>query len=141
MNGNHHINALVKKANTAYKSILRFNSAPEKVKLTLYKSIIRPTFEYAPLPSFRSRKCNLEKLQKLQNKSLRFVNGSRLLDFVPNTVLHQKFSIDNVKERLYNLAKRQINTILDGELEHTHILQNFIAPQIQGQSLWTDFTD
>ena len=29
LNGNHHINALVNKANTAFKSIQRFRSAPE----------------------------------------------------------------------------------------------------------------
>ena len=107
LNGNHHINALVNKANGAYKSIQRFRSAPEKVKLTLYKSIIRPTFEYAPLPSIRSSKCHLDKLQKLQNKVLRFVNGSRLLDFVPNSVLHDKFEIENVRQRLFNLAKNK----------------------------------
>ena len=62
--GNHHINALLKKANTAYRSILRFRSAPEHVNKTLYKSIIRPTIEYAPLPSNRSKKCHIQKLQK-----------------------------------------------------------------------------
>ena len=56
LNGNHHINSLVSKANVAFKSIYRFRSAPTHVNLTLFKSIIRPTFEYAPLPSFRSKK-------------------------------------------------------------------------------------
>ena len=56
LNGNHHVKSLLKKANASYNSIQRFRSAPEKVKLTLFKSIIRPTFEYAPLPSIRSKK-------------------------------------------------------------------------------------
>ena len=135
LNGNHHINALAKKANIAYRSIQRFRSAPEKIKLTLYKSIIRPTFEYAPLPTIRSSKCHLDKIQKIQNKVLRFVNGSRLLDFVPNTSLHEKFKVESVHQRLLNLAKKQVNKILDGNLEHIQTLQNFIAPQ---QTLWND---
>ena len=135
LNGNHHINALVKKANSAYKSIQRFRSAPETIKLTLYKSIIRPTFEYAPLLSIRSKKCHLEKLQKIQNKVLRYVNGTTLLDFVPNAFLHEKFKIESVHQRLKNLAEKQVNKILDGNLEHIQTLQNFIAPQ---QKLWND---
>ena len=140
LNGNHHIGALVKKANSAYKSIQRFYSAPEKVKLTLYKSIIRPTFEYAPLPSIRSKKCHIEKLQKVQNKVLRFTNGSRLLDCIPNKVLHEKFKVENVEQRLLYLAKKQVNVILSGNLDHVQTLQNFIAPQIQGLVLWNDIT-
>ena len=128
------------KANSAFRSIQRFRSAPEKVNLTLYKSIIRPTFEYAPVPSIRSSKCHLEKLQKLQNKVLRFINGSRLLDCIPNAVLHEKFKIEIVSQRLLNLAKRQVNVILAGNLKHTQTLQNFIAPQVQGQTLWNDIT-
>ena len=140
LNGNHHVNALVKKANSAFKSIQRFRSAPEKVKLTLYKSIIRPTFEYAPLPSFRSSKCHLNRLQKLQNKVLRFINGSRLLDCVPNAVLHEKYEIEPVSQRLLNLAKKQVNVILSGELEHTETLQTRIV-QPQGQTIWNDITN
>ena len=117
LNGNHHINALVNKANTAFKSIQRFRSAPEQVNLTLFKSIIRPTFEYAPLPSFRGKKCHLDKLQKLQNKALRFINGSTLLDCIPNAVLHDKFKIEPVRDRLLYLAKKQVN-ILSHDLQH-----------------------
>ncbi|CAL4124877.1 unnamed protein product, partial [Meganyctiphanes norvegica] len=122
LNGNHHVNALVKKANSAYKSIQRFRSAPEHVNLTLLKSIIRPTFEYAPLPSIMSRNCHLEKLQKLQNKVLRFINGSRLIDRIPNAVLHEKFKIESVRERLLKLANNQVNVLLSQALEQTETL-------------------
>ena len=109
--------------------------------MTLYKSIIRPTFEYAPLPSVRSKKCHLDKLQKLQNKVLRYINGSRLIDRIPNTVLHDKFRIESVKDRLMNLAKKQVNTILAVENEHTQILQTIIASRPQGQTLWQDIIE
>ena len=138
LNGNNHINALLKKSNSAFSSIQRFYSAPEKVKLTLYKSIIRPTFEYAPLPSIRSKKTHFDKLQKFQNKVLRFINGSRLIDRIPNNFLHAKFKTESIKDRLRSLAKNQINKILHDDLQHTHILQTRISSLLPGQSLWQD---
>ena len=141
LNGNHHINALLKKANAAYKSIQRFSSAPEDVNLTLYKSIIRPTFEYAPLPSVRSKKCHIDKLQKFQNKALRFINGTKLIDRIPNAFLHNKFKIQYVKDRLMALSKKQINTILNDNLAQINTLQNNIASLTHGQMLWQDITN
>ena len=104
--GNHHINALLKKANIAYKSIQRFRSAPEHVNKILYKSIIRPTIEYAPLPSIRSKNCHAQKLQKFQNKVLRFINGTRLINRISNQSLQMKFQIELVNDRLLALAKK-----------------------------------
>ena len=111
------------------------------MNLTLFKSIIRPTYEYAPLPSLRSRKSHLNKLQTLQNKVLRFVNGTRLIDRIPTTVLHEKFNVENVKDRLLNLSKRQVNSLYAGNLEHIQTLQNTIASLPHGQTLWQDIID
>ena len=138
LNGNHHVKSLLKKANASYNSIQRFRSAPEKVKLTLFKSIIRPTFEYAPLPSIRSKKSHLDNLQKFQNKILRFINGTTLMDHVPNASLHEKFKIEDVRSRLMDLAKRQVNKIVSDDLQHNHDLQTHIASLTQGQILWQD---
>ena len=138
LNGNHHVKSLLKKANASYNSIQRFRSAPEKVKLTLFKSIIRPTFEYAPLPSIRSKKSHLDNLQKFQNKILRFINGTTLMDHVPNASLHEKFKIEDVRSRLMGLAKRQVNKIVSDDLQHNHDLQTHIASLPQGQILWQD---
>ena len=136
--GSQHINALLRKSNTSYNSIQRFKGAPEKVNLTLYKSIIRPSFEYAPLPSIRSKKCHLDKLQKFQNKVLRFINGTSLIDRIPNDFLHNKFKIHSIRERLHSLAEKQVKTILNDNLQHTNILQNKITSLTHGQSLWQD---
>ena len=138
LNGNHHIRALLSKANASYNSIQRFRSAPEKIKLTLFKSIIRPTYEYAPLPSIRSKKCHLDNMQKFQNKALRFINGTTLMDHVPNTLLHEKFKIMNIRGRLMELAKRQINKIVSDDLQHNDDIQTHIASLPQGQILWQD---
>ena len=138
LTGNHHTKALLRKANASYNSILRFRCAPEKVKLTLFKSIIRPTFEYAPLPTIRSKKGHLDNLQKFQNKALRFINGTTLMDHIPNASLHEKFKIEEVKGRLLNLAKRQVNKIVSDNLQHSQDLNTHIASLTQGQILWQD---
>ena len=72
---------------------------------------------------------------------LRFVNGSRLLDFVPNSVLHEKLEIENFRQRLFILAKKQVNVIQAGNLHHVETLQNFVAPQVHGTSLWNDISN
>ena len=108
------------------------------MNLTLFKSIIRPTFEYAPLPSIRSKECHLNNIQKFQNKVLRFINGTTLIDRVPNAVLHEKFKIVDVRDRLLNLAKRQVSKIVVDNLQHTLDLQTHIASLPQGQILWQD---
>ena len=136
--GNHHINALLKKANIAYKSIQRFRSAPEHVNKILYKSIIRPTIEYAPLPSIRSKNCHAQKLQNFQNKVLRFINGTRLIDRISNQSLHMKFQIELINDRLLALAKKQINKILSQDLEQANFLKTNIASIAPGQTLWHD---
>merc|ERR1712055_485818 len=99
------------------------------------------TYEYAPLPSFRSKKSHLNKLQRLQNKVLRFINGTRLIDRIPTTVLHEKFNVEKVKDRLLYLSKRQVNALYSGNLDHIQTLQNTIASLPLGQSLWQDITD
>ena len=81
---------------------------------------------------------HLQKPQKLQNKFLRFVNGTRLIYRITNISLHIKFQIENINDRLMNLAKKQINTILSQDLEHVNILKTNIASLTQGQTLWQD---
>ena len=94
--------------------------------------------EYAPLPSIRSKKCHIEKLQQFQNKVLRFINGTRLIYCITNVSLHIKFQIETISDRLMSLAKKQINTILSEDLEHVNILKTNIASLKQGQTPWQD---
>ena len=87
-----------------------------------------------------AKKCHLNKIQILQNKVLRFINGSSLIDRIPNAVLHEKFKVENTKDRLLNLSKRQVNALYSEDLEHIQTLQNNIASLPRGQSLWQDIT-
>ena len=87
-----------------------------------------------------AKKSHLNKLQTIQNKVLRFINGTRLIDRIPNAILHEKFNIENIKDRLLYLAKRQANSILSQNLDQVQTLQNTIASLPQDQSLWQDIT-
>ena len=46
--------------------------------------------------------------------------------------------MENINDRLMNLAKKQINIILSQDLEHVNILKTNIASLTQGQTLWQD---
>ena len=60
------------------------------------------------------------------------------MDHVPNTLLHEKFKIMNIRGRLMDLAKRQINKIVSDDLQHNDDIQTHIASLPQGQILWQD---
>ena len=60
------------------------------------------------------------------------------MDHIPNAALHEKFKIEEVKSRLLDLAKRQINKIVSDNLQHSQDLNTNIASLTQGQILWQD---
>ena len=60
------------------------------------------------------------------------------MDHIPNASLHEKFKIEEVKGRLSNLAKRQVNKIVSDNLQHNQDLNTHIAYFIQGQTLRQD---
>ena len=60
------------------------------------------------------------------------------MDHIPNASLHEKFKIEDVKVRLSNLAKRQVNKIVSDNLQHSQDLITHIASLTQGQILWQD---
>ena len=60
------------------------------------------------------------------------------MDHIPNASLHEKFKIEEVKGRLMNLAKRQVNKIVSDNLQHSQDLNTHIASLTQGQILWQD---
>ena len=59
-------------------------------------------------------------------------------DRIPNAFLHEKFNLEKVNDRLMNLAKKQVNSILQVNHEHTQVLQTIISTRPQGQTLWHD---
>ena len=94
----------------------RFRHAPAKIKLYLYKALIRPLLEYPPTRLAKSCKTNLEKLQKIQNRALRFVYNVKWDDFTSNQQLHVRAKIPTMTERLNKLSEKADVTFKDNLL-------------------------
>ena len=88
--------------------IRRFQLAPQKVKTLLYKAIVRPTLEYPYLLLYKTGKCNLRKIQKIQNNSLRFILNLKRKDRIKITEMHEKLKIEPLNIRLNKLAKKML---------------------------------
>ena len=102
------INTNISKAVHNLVKLYRFRSAPIKVKKLLYKAIIRPTIEYPYLLLHKTGKTNMKKLQRLQNKGLRFILNVKRSDKVKIKTLHEKTKIDTINVRLNKLAKKML---------------------------------
>ena len=113
LNSSHHITLITAKAKTQINKLNRFKNAPSKIKLILYKSLIRPLIEYPSIPLALSNKTHTKKLQKVQNAALRFVNGTSLKDRICMSSLHNKFKIDAFNVRIHKLAKKCLNTMVN----------------------------
>ena len=104
-----HIRQLVEKANFNLKKLYRFKSAPQKIKLTLYKSLIRPLMEYPSIITANTSDTQLHKLQVIQNKALRFILNTHWTDFTTIQQLHDRARVDMVKDRLLKLQQKALD--------------------------------
>lgn len=106
-----HIRAIKSRASFHLKKLNRFRSAPIKIKLHLYKSLIRPILEYPSYPLSITSKTSKRKLQSIQNRALRFINNIRLKDKIKIDYLHSQSKIEAFNIRLHNLASKNVNKI------------------------------
>ena len=65
-----HITSLVTKATWQLQRLYRFRSVPSKVKLCVYKALIRPLIEYPAVLLADSSEGQIKRLQVAQNKAL-----------------------------------------------------------------------
>ena len=79
--------------------------------MTLYKSLIRPTLEY-PCTSLRKIGYgNKIKLQRIQNKCLRFIKNITLKDRVKIKDMHESLKIEPLNVRIDKLCNKVYNKI------------------------------
>lgn len=55
----------------------RFSGCPERVKLHLYKALVRPIIEYPPIPLHTISRTPWHQLQGIQNKAVLWAKGVR----------------------------------------------------------------
>ena len=94
------------KALTQLHKIKRFISAPPKIKLHLYKALVRPILEYPAPLLVNSAKSSIHKLQLVQNKALRFIYNVKWNDFTTTDSLHKRANILTIQDRLKQLNNK-----------------------------------
>ena len=99
------------------RKLSRFSTAPSRIKLRLYKTLIRPMLEYPPTQLVNSSSFLLNKLQVIQNKALRFALNYKWYDFITNDVLHERAKIPKIHDRLKQLRNNFIQKFHDVYLQ------------------------
>ena len=90
------------------KKLYRFKSASPKTKLQLYKSLISPLLEYPSVHMSSSPATYISKLQKVQNKALRFIYNYEITDYVPSQFMHLQANLDPLNVRLSKLSRKAL---------------------------------
>ncbi|KAF7672587.1 RNA-directed DNA polymerase from mobile element jockey, partial [Astathelohania contejeani] len=106
LNSSDHVQAKTGIAKGSLARLFRFRQAPTSVKLHLYKMLIRPLLEYPSTPLDLSTRTNQRKLQRVQNKALRFAANLTLDDRVPMVQIHEFLEIEPINRRLCHLSRR-----------------------------------
>lgn len=72
-----HIKNIVGYASRTLTALYRFKQMPTKIKLHLVKTRILPILDYPSIPTHTLSNAQLSKLQKVQNRALRFAANQR----------------------------------------------------------------
>lgn len=99
-----HIRQQRHRASTTLRKLRRFRCLSSKLKLYLYKALVLPLMDYPPIPLNTIKPTNWRKLQSIQNRALRWVNGD--LPPYETTVeeLHNKYKLEPLNIRNFRLA-------------------------------------
>lgn len=93
---------------------------PTRIKTHLIKILILPLLDYPPIPTHTLTKTQLGKLQRTQNKALRFATNQRYPYTMNTREIHTYTKTDTINVRLY---KRALRTWERLELLEYHHLQ------------------
>ena len=103
---NTHIKNRTQQANRTLYKLYRFRDMPIKIKTHLIKTLVLTVLDYPPIPTHTLSKTQLSKLQKVQNKALRFATNQRY-PYTMNTIeIHTHTKTEPINIRLHNRAKK-----------------------------------
>ena len=121
---NIHINQKVAIASKALSNLERFRDSSKNTKLHLYKAFILPLLTYCPLALSLSAPTNLLKLQRIQNRAVRFALGAKWFDFRTSESLHEDSGILPINITLYNRTEKHLNTFADRHRNTYNFIDN-----------------
>lgn len=131
-----HVNERHKIASSALTKLKRLSSCPEKIKLRLCKTLIRPILEYPPIHLNTISKSSWYKLQGVQNKAILWVKGIRWPNPRPLVrELHQTYDLEPINIRIYRMAEKKWNRLEYTEDEnYTKLVE--IHNNTEGEHRW-----
>ena len=101
-----HITQRAQQANITLTKLKRFSTCTTRTKLRLYTSIIRPVLEFPPVPLHLASNNQMIKLQRIQNKALRWATNTCYPDTTTTQTLHERHKILPLNVRLHNRARK-----------------------------------
>ena len=107
----------------------RFRNLSTHNKRRLYLTIVRPQLLYPIIPLNTISQASIRKLQQIQNKALRFIENTRLIDKIPTSLLHERNRLPAVNIYLHERSKDIWSKLRD---KNPHIYNN-IKPRPNDQ--------
>lgn len=98
-------------ARTALAKIKRFTSMNARTKLHLYKALVAPHLVYPPVPLNIAAHRDILRLQAVQNKALRWINGDVPPYATTTEDLHRQYLLQPINIKLFKAAKKTWDTL------------------------------
>ena len=111
-----HITKKINLAKVESNKFKRFSRLDAKIKLHLYKRLIRPILEYPIIPSGITSMTNMMKMQQIQNKNLCMIAQNMECFTESIEQLHERYQTETINTRFYRVILKLWNTM--GERAH-----------------------
>ena len=114
----YHVKQRMGMAKQAAIKLRRFRGLNTKTKMHLYKALVRPVVEYPNIPICITSKTNKNKIQKIQNKYIRFAMNNRQASMEEIRSAHEEYKLETVNTRMHRRANRTWDklTLIEEEL-------------------------
>lgn len=119
-----HIGSKAAMAHKVLSNLERFRGCNQRTKMHLYKALIRPTITYCPLALSLAADSHKKKLQRVQNRALRFVHNTHWTEFKRSAALHDESSIPPLNITLHFRLTKQLEKF---NLTHAAIVESLTA--------------
>ena len=129
---NGHILDRVNKGVGILTKLRRFSKLTPRLKTILIKTILIPVLEYPPVPMCCATKTQILKLQRVQNRALRFINCNDDEKIETVMGLHQRYNFLPINISLHNKAKKIWDTLQYTEAE----TYDKLTTTIEGNHQW-----
>ena len=109
------------------KTLTQLSNLSTTNKLKLYKTVVRPTLTYPPVPLNTVSNTQMRQLQLIQNDALRLVVNARRADRLNVQTLHEQLDIEPINVYLHKLA-RNVWTMVDNNPTVSDRIQRHAPP-------------